>query len=96
MSRSAGVISFLRLLHSLHAATTLPLTLRPPRETGTTWSIVSALGGTLFPQYAQVPRCTRRRHQAVLRSKRAFSRSRATWDGSASSSNHSSVMRTGL
>src|SRR5438105_14560507 len=47
---SAGVSSFLRLLHSLHAATTLPRTLRPPRATGTTWSMVSSRRVTDRPQ----------------------------------------------
>src|SRR4029077_5841013 len=42
ISCSAGVISFLRVLQSLHEATTFPLTLLPPRATGTTWSMVSS------------------------------------------------------
>src|SRR5207245_1389267 len=91
-SCSAGVISFLRLLHSLQAAATFPLAPRPPRATGTTWSMVSDRGGTVFPQYPQTPRWRRRCHQAVLRSARAFSLSRARWAGSAPSSNHSSII----
>src|SRR5712664_2090778 len=96
MSCSAGVISFLRLLHSLHAATTFPFALRPPRATGTTWSMVRSRGGTFLPHQAQSSRWTRRCHHAVLRRDRAFSRSLATWAGSTANSNHSSVMRKAL
>lgn len=38
------------VLQSLHAGTTLPLVLLPPRDRGTTWSMVNSEGFTGFRQ----------------------------------------------
>ena len=42
LGASAGVRSLLRWLQAPHAATVLSQVLRPPRERGTTWSMVEA------------------------------------------------------
>ena len=47
---SMGRSCFFALLHSLPTATTLPLVVLPPRETGTMWSMVSSRGGNMRPQ----------------------------------------------
>jgi len=47
---SKGSRYFRSELHALQLGTRLPLVDFPPRTTGTTWSIVSSLGETFFPQ----------------------------------------------
>ena len=46
----SSVLPPFTLLHAAQHGTTLPLTERPPRATGTTWSIVNASGGNVPPQ----------------------------------------------
>src|SRR5207237_724691 len=53
-----------------------------------------AVGPKAPPQYAQTPRCTRRRHQALERSCLAFSLSRRTCAGSASTSTQVGTSRS--
>ena len=43
-SSSAGVQYFFVALHAAQQGTTLPFVLRPPRDSGTIWSMVSASG----------------------------------------------------
>ena len=75
-SHSVGRRYFLATLHALHAGTTFPFVERPPRTRGTRWSIVSSRGAVGRSQYPHRPAASRRFHQALTRSTRAFAFSR--------------------
>lgn len=64
------------MLHALHAGTALARVERPPRTSGTRWSIVSSRGGVGRPQYPHRAAARRRLHHALARNARARAFSR--------------------
>src|SRR5687768_12750899 len=62
---SPGVRSAFRLLHGTQASTQFSHELVPPRERGSTWSIVSESGPGLEPQYWQAKPSRRNRFRRL-------------------------------